>query len=58
MDLEAEAARDRRQIRLAVIWTVIGTTALIALITGSAVALKLALTDRCPAPAAGIALPR
>ena len=57
MDVEAEAARDRRQIRIAVLSTVAGTTVLVALGTWLGLAVIGAPT-RCPAPPAGITLPR
>ena len=57
MDLEAVAARDRRQIRIAVLSTVAGTTVLVALGTWLGLAVIGAPT-RCPAPPAGISLPQ
>lgn len=58
MDIQAEMERDRRRIRAAVIWSVIGTTVLIMLIAGSTAAIRLAATTRCPTPPAGITVPR
>lgn len=58
MDIEAEAARDRRQIRVAVLASMAGTVALITLGVGLSVAIRFASTTRCPMPPAGITLPR
>ncbi|WP_279900944.1 hypothetical protein [Methylobacterium fujisawaense] len=58
MDLKAEMERDRREIHMAIIASVIGTAALIALGVGLFVAVRLATTTRCPAPPAGVTLPR